>query len=222
MVDKVEDYFNYYSFYKYHKQIDVKNKSKTLSDVYERLKMLNLYTLLPNIPEKNKIKSQIAKIELYTRLTQIKGISLIEFDILKEQILKNYNEITITSTFSDKIKQKITEIDILVKIVEDNRKGYLISKPLKEDEVIIRFLLLNRNIRSSKGYLLFPIEISLTKKIPYLEFCKAIMNQFHSIFPFIIMNDTELDNTIHIYKANSKISQTELNLIIFNAILLFS
>ena len=222
MVDKVEDYFNYYSFYKYHKQIDAKNKSKTLSDVYERLKMLNLYTLLPNIPEKNKIKSQIAKIELYNCLTNVKGISLIESDILKEQILKNYNEIKKTSTISNKINQKITEIDILVKIVEDNRKGYLISKQLKEDEVIIRFLLLNRNIRSSKGYLLFPIEISLTKKISYLDFCYVIMNQFHSIFPFIIMNDTELDNTIHIYKANSKISQTELNLIIFNAILLFS
>ena len=227
MVDKVEDVLNYYSFYKYHKNIDNGNKSKTPSEVYEQLKMLNLYTLLPNIPEKNKIKCQITKIELYNVLTQVKGISQIESDILKEAIIKNYNEIQLTLkplTISDKTRQKICEISPLVKTIEENRKSFLLAKQMKKDEVIIRFLLLNRNIRPSKSYLLFPIEISLKKEIPYLDFCHAIMNQFHSIFPFIRMNDKDLDldNKIHIYKANSTISQKELNLIVFNAILLFA
>ena len=227
MVDKVEDVLNYYSFYKYHKNIDNGNKSKTPSEVYEQLKMLNLYTLLPNIPEKNKIKCQITKIELYNVLTQVKGISQIESDILKEAIIKNYNEVRLTLntlTISDKTRQKISEISTLVKTIEENRKSFLIAKQLKQDKVIFRFLLLNRNIRPSKSYLLFPIEISLIKEIPYLDFCHAIMNQFHSIFPFIRMNDKDLDldNKIHIYKANSTISQKELNLIVFNAILLFA
>ena len=226
MVDKVEDVLNYYSFYKYHKNIDNGNKSKTLSEVYEQLKMLNLYTLLPNIPEKNKIKCQITKIELYNVLTQVQGISQIESDILKEAIIKN-DEIQLTFktlTISDKTWQKICEISPLVKTIEENRKSFLLAKQLKKDEVIIRFLLLNRNIRQSKSYLLFPIEISLKKEIPYLDFCHAIMNQFHSIFSFIKMNDKvlDLDNKIHIYKANSTISQKELNLIVFNAILLFA
>ena len=225
MVDKVEDVLNYYSFYKYHKNIDNGNKSKTPSEVYEQLKMLNLYTLLPNIPEKNKIKCQITKIELYNVLTQVQGISQIESDILKEAIIKNYNEVRLTLntlTISDKTRQKICEISPLVKTIEENRKSFLIAKQLKEDEVIIRFLLLNRNIRPSKSYLLFPIEISLKKEIPYLDFCHVIMNQFHSIFSFIKMNDKDIDNKIHIYKANSTISQKELNLIVFNAILLFA
>ena len=128
MVDKVEDVLNYYSFYKYHKNIDNGNKSKTPSEVYEQLKMLNLYTLLPNIPEKNKIKCQITKIELYNVLTQVNGISQIESDILKEAIIKNYNEIQLTLntlTISDKTRQKICEISPLVKTIEENRKSFL-------------------------------------------------------------------------------------------------
>ena len=101
MVEKAEKFLNFYSFYKLHKKLkneklkdeklkDKKLKEKKLKEKKQKMMiMLNLYTLLPNIPEKYYIKSRIAKINLLSSFAPNNKSKIA--DIINDAILKNYN-----------------------------------------------------------------------------------------------------------------------------------
>ena len=210
MVEKAEKFLNFYSFYKRHKKLE---------DEKEKMKMLNLYTLLPNIPEKYYIKSRIAKINLLSSFAQDnKSIKIA--DIIKDAILKNYHEIkSITTNFLEKYKDKIDSIE--EKVNEINIKRSSIAQQPTNDKVTITILVINRTIKQYNSHLIFPIEISINKGISYVDFCMKVIDIFQSILYTPKINYTELDNIIHIYKAKQNLNKTEINLILFNAIFLF-
>ena len=214
MVEKAEKFLNFYSFYKLHKK---------LKDEKEKMIMLNLYTLLPNIPEKYYIKSRIAKINLLSSFEQENKSknSLIKItDIIKDAILKNYNEIkSITTNVLEKYKDKIDSIE--EKVNEINIKRSSIAQQPTNDKVTITILVINRIIKEENSHLIFPIEISINKGISYVDFCMKVIDIFQSILYTPKINYTELDNIIHIYKAKQNLNKTEMNLILFNAIFLF-
>ena len=210
MVEKAEKFLNFYSFYKRHKKLE---------DEKEKMKMLNLYTLLPNIPEKYYIKSRIAKINLLSSFEQENKSkkSLIKIvDIINDAILKNYNEIkSLTTNFLEKYKDKIDSIE--EKVNEINIKRSSIAQQPTNDKVTITILVINRTIKQYNSHLIFPIEISINKGISYIDFCKKVFDNFQCILYTRKIND----NIIHIYKAKQNLNKTEMNLILFNAIFLF-
>ena len=214
MVEKAEKFLNFYSFYKRHKKFENKK---------EKMKMLNLYTLLPNIPEKYYIKSRIAKINLLSSFEQENKSknSLIKItDIIKDAILKNYNEIkSITTNVLEKYKDKIDSIE--EKVNKINIKRSSIAQQPTNDKVTITILVINRTIKQYNSHLIFPIEISINKGISYVDFCMKVIDIFRCILHTPKINYTELDNIIHIYKAKQNLNKTEMNLILFNAIFLF-
>ena len=213
MVEKAEKFLNFYSFYKLHKKLKDENEQQKM------MIMLNLYTLLPNIPEKYYIKSRIAKINLLSSFAQDnKSIKIA--DIIKDAILKNYHEIkSITTNFLEKYKDKIDSIE--EKVNEINIKRSSIAQQPTNDKVTITILVINRIIKQYNSHLIFPIEISINKKISYVDFCMKVIDIFQSILYTPKINYTELDNIIHIYKAKQNLNKTEMNLILFNAIFLF-
>ena len=235
MVEKAEKFLNFYSFYKLHKKLkneklkdeklkDKKLKEKKLKEKKQKMMiMLNLYTLLPNIPEKYYIKSRIAKINLLSSFEQENKSkkSLIKIvDIIKDAILKNYNEIkSITTNFLEKYKDKIDSIE--EKVNKINIKRSSIAQQPTNDKVTITILVINRTIKQYNSHLIFPIEISINKGISYVDFCMKVIDIFQSILYTPKINYTELDNIIHIYKAKQNLNKTEMNLILFNAIFLF-
>ena len=206
MVEKAEKFLNFYSFYKLHKKLENEKK---------KMIMLNLYTLLPNIPEKYYIKSRIAKINLLSSFAQDnKSIKIA--DIIKDAILKNYNEIkSITTNFLEKYKDKIDSIE--EKVNEINIKRSSIAQQPTNDKVTITILVINRIIKQENSHLIFPIEININKGISYVDFCMKVID----IFQCILYTKTINDNIIHIYKAKQNLNKTEMNLILFNAIFLF-
>ena len=210
MVEKAEKFLNFYSFYKRHKKLE---------DKKEKMKMLNLYTLLPNIPEKYYIKSRIAKINLLSSFAQ-ENKSIKIADIIKDAILKNYNEIkSITTNFLEKYKDKIDSIE--EKVNKINIKRSSIAQQPTNDKVTITILVINRILKKENSHLIFPIEISINKGISYVDFCMKVIDIFQSILYTRKINYTDLDKIIHIYKAKQNLNKTEMNLILFNAIFLF-
>ena len=217
MEEKAKKFLNFYSFYKLHKKPnDEKQKMK-------KMIMLNLYTLLPNIPEKYYIKSRIAKINCLFPYIKEKNNneSFIKFtNIIKDAILKNYKEIESIPTVPEKYITKINSIE--EKFKEKNIERSSIEKQPNNDEVTITILVINRVMRTENGNLIFPIEISIKKDTSYADFCMKIIELFQYILrTTTILNLTELDNIIHIYKVKENLNRTELNLIMFNAIFLF-
>ena len=210
MEEKAKQFLNFYSFYKLHKKPN---------DEKQKMIMLNLYTLLPNIPEKYYIKSRIAKINLLSSFAQDNESknSLIKItDIINDAILKNYNEIkSITTNVLEKYKDKIDSIE--EKVNEINIKRSSIAQQPTNDEVTITILVINRTIKQYNSHLIFPIEISINKGISYVDFCMKVIYIFQSI----LYTKTINDNIIHIYKAKQNLNKTEMNLILFNAIFLF-
>ena len=229
MVEKAEKFLNFYSFYKRHKKLeneklkdeklkDKKLKEKKLEDEKEKMKMLNLYTLLPNIPEKYYIKSRIAKINLLSSFAQDNKSKIV--DIINDAILKNYNEIkSITTNVLEKYKDKIDSIEEKVNEIIIKRSS--IAQQPTNDKVTITILVINRTIKQYNSHLIFPIEISINKGISYVDFCMKVIDIFQCILYTRKINYTDLDKIIHIYKAKQNLNKTEMNLILFNAIFLF-
>ena len=205
MVEKAEKFLNFYSFYKLHKKLQNEN---------QKMIMLNLYTLLPNIPEKYYIKSRIAKINLLSSFAPNNKSKIA--DIINDAILKNYNEIkSITTNCLEKYKDKIDSIEEKVNKINSERSS--IAQQPTNDKVTITILVINRTIKQYNSHLIFPIEISINKGISYIDFCKKVFDNFQCILYTRKIND----NIIHIYKAKQNLNKTEMNLILFNAIFLF-